>query len=131
MDPTRRSSMSRLFSHVSLGLALGLVLAVLAALGCSSAPAGDHAGDASGPPGSGPPSQTDSPDAGAPTFSAQELAVLATLSPSTLPPPPPDPSNAHADDPKAAALGQELFFDTGFSGKLIASADDGGAGTLG
>ncbi|MFN0247098.1 MAG: cytochrome-c peroxidase [Kofleriaceae bacterium] len=38
-----------------------------------------------------------------------ERAALATMSP--LPPTPKDPTNAVADDPKAATLGQMLFFD--------------------
>lgn len=46
-------------------------------------------------------------------FNAAELAVIATLSP--VPSPPPDPSNAQADNPLAAALGQALFFDKALS----------------
>ncbi|MGQ0552635.1 MAG: cytochrome-c peroxidase [Planctomycetota bacterium] len=42
-------------------------------------------------------------------FSADELRRILRLSP--LPPPPPDPTNAVADDPRAARLGQALFFD--------------------
>ncbi|MCB1386735.1 MAG: methylamine utilization protein [Nitratireductor sp.] len=34
---------------------------------------------------------------------------------SSLPPLPPDPSNRYGDDPRAAALGEKLFFDTGLS----------------
>lgn len=37
--------------------------------------------------------------------------------------PPPDPSNAHADDPKAAALGTDLFFETGFSANQTISCN--------
>src|SRR3712207_5192420 len=48
-------------------------------------------------------------------WSADELAALRGLSLEGLPPLPPDPSNAYAGDPAAAALGHQLFFDTRFS----------------
>jgi cytochrome c peroxidase len=48
-------------------------------------------------------------------WSADEVAILQGLSLDSLPPLPPDPSNAVADDPRAAALGHQLFFDTRFS----------------
>jgi cytochrome c peroxidase len=53
-------------------------------------------------------------------WSAAERTQIAALSLSQLPPPPPDPSNAVADRPAAAALGEKLFFDTRLSasGKL-------------
>jgi cytochrome c peroxidase len=68
---------------------------------------------------------------GAPSFSAAELATLSTLSPAPLPAPGPDKSNRFADDPRAAALGQKLFFETAFSGKLLDGDDDGSPTTLG
>lgn len=43
------------------------------------------------------------------TFS--DLEVKRLLQHSPLPPPPADETNAHADDPRAAALGQALFFE--------------------
>jgi cytochrome c peroxidase len=46
-------------------------------------------------------------------FTPRELRMILTLSP--LPDPPPDPTNAVADHPAAARLGQFLFFDTGLS----------------
>jgi cytochrome c peroxidase len=49
------------------------------------------------------------------TWSSQEIATLRSLSLASLGPVPADPSNAVADDPRAAALGQALFFDTRFS----------------
>ena len=67
----------------------------------------------------------------APSFSPQELAILATLSPSPLPPPGADSSNRLADDPAAASFGRRLFFETAFSGKLLDGDDDGSATTLG
>lgn len=42
-------------------------------------------------------------------FTAAERARVLRMAP--LPPPPPDPSNAVADDPRAARLGERLFFD--------------------
>jgi cytochrome c peroxidase len=48
-------------------------------------------------------------------WSPDEVATLRTLSLSNLPPLAPDPSNVVADDPRAAALGERLFFDPGFS----------------
>jgi cytochrome c peroxidase len=60
-----------------------------------------------------------------------EKALLETLSPSTLPPPPADVSNRFADDARAAALGQKLFFDSSFSGPLLDPDNNGSATTLG
>jgi cytochrome c peroxidase len=50
-----------------------------------------------------------------PPWSAAEIAVLQSLSVGSLPPLPPDPSNAVADDPLAADLGARLFLDTRLS----------------
>ena len=49
-------------------------------------------------------------------WTAAERATLRSLSLTSLEPLAPDPSNRYADDPRAAALGRELFFDTRFSG---------------
>ena len=46
-----------------------------------------------------------------PAWSDDEIAVLKSLSLSALPPLPADPSNAVADDPRAARMGQQLFND--------------------
>ena len=48
-------------------------------------------------------------------WSEEELTSLRGLWIGSLQPLPADPSNKYADDPQAAALGQELFFDTRFS----------------
>lgn len=65
----------------------------------------------------------------------EAVAELAKLSPApTLAAPPVDASNDVADNPAAAALGQRLFFDTGFSGVLLESDNDnthGGTGLQG
>ena len=44
-----------------------------------------------------------------------EIAVLRSLSLAALPELPPDPTNAVADEPRAAEFGRQLFFDTRFS----------------
>jgi cytochrome c peroxidase len=48
-------------------------------------------------------------------WSEDEQAVLRSLWIESLPPLPPDPSNAYADDPRAAELGHKIFFDKRFS----------------
>jgi cytochrome c peroxidase len=52
---------------------------------------------------------------GPPAWSQAELTQLRSLWIGSLPPLPADPSNKYADDPRAAALGQKLFFDKRFS----------------
>jgi cytochrome c peroxidase len=52
------------------------------------------------------------------SWTAAEVETLRGLWIGSLPPLPPDPSNAYADDPKAAAFGQKLFFDTRFSSNV-------------
>jgi cytochrome c peroxidase len=46
-------------------------------------------------------------------------------------PPSPDPSNRVADDPLARSFGQQLFFETSLSGRLIDRDNDGSSSTLG
>ncbi len=46
-----------------------------------------------------------------PAWTDAEIDVLRSLSLASLPALPPDPSNAVADDPQAAAFGEQLFFD--------------------
>jgi cytochrome c peroxidase len=53
---------------------------------------------------------------GGPRWSAEQRAMLRSLSLSSLGPTPADPSNRYADDPRAAALGHRLFFDARLSG---------------
>lgn len=50
-----------------------------------------------------------------PPWSQAERASLRSLWIETLPPLPPDPTNAVADDPDAAAFGHHLFFDSRLS----------------
>lgn len=66
-----------------------------------------------------------------PRPTAELLARLRGLSPAEPPGAPPDVSNALADDPRAAAFGQRLFFDASFSGRLLDGDNDGGAASLG
>ncbi|HYE51053.1 MAG TPA: cytochrome c peroxidase [Azospirillaceae bacterium] len=54
--------------------------------------------------------------AAAQPWTEAERALIASLSLDRLGPPPPDPSNRVADDPRAAGLGRALFFDAGLSG---------------
>jgi cytochrome c peroxidase len=69
--------------------------------------------------------------AAAPTVSSAQKEVLATLSPAALPEAPRDVSNKFADEPAAAHLGQELFFDPSFAGPLVDPDNDGSPTTLG
>jgi cytochrome c peroxidase len=48
-------------------------------------------------------------------WSDEEIESIRSLWIGSLPPLPADPSNKYADDPRAAKLGQKLFFDTSFS----------------
>ena len=48
-------------------------------------------------------------------WSPSELKVLRSLTLSSLPELPPDPTNKYADDPRAADFGHKLFFDTRLS----------------
>jgi cytochrome c peroxidase len=63
----------------------------------------------------GPVSTDQKKAADPPAWSEAEIATLRSLWIGSLPPLPPDPSNAVADEPAAAALGQRMFFDTRFS----------------
>lgn len=67
-------------------------------------------------------------DAGDEVLTAAELAAARSFSP--LPAVPSDPTNAFADDARAAVLGQRLWFDSSYSGAL-AVGTDGGNGGLG
>ena len=51
----------------------------------------------------------------APTLTEDQIRTARSMSP--VPPPPSSPTNAMADDPAAALLGQSLFFEPGISGK--------------
>ena len=66
-----------------------------------------------------------------PQISDDVRRQLDALSPSELPAPPADPTNAYLDDARAAVLGKQLFFDTRFSGPLLDEANNGDPGTLG
>jgi cytochrome c peroxidase len=93
------------------GYAVGLLGLLLLACGSSGSPSGSSGLD--------------------PSFTAAERAMLAELSPNSLPAPPVDVSNRFADNPKAAAFGQKLFFESAFAGKLLDGDDDGSQNTLG
>lgn len=61
-------------------------------------------------------------------FTTAEWTIVESLSP--LPEPPDDPTNAYDLDPRAATLGQMLFFETEISGPL-GVGDDGMNGSVG
>lgn len=85
--------------RVTVGISrLALLLAVLGLAGC-----GD--GDITEP----------DPDPVV-TWTAEELVLLSELAIDLLPPLGPDPSNQVGDDPRAVALGEQLFADTRLSG---------------
>jgi cytochrome c peroxidase len=108
----------------SIALASALAIALLT-VGC-----GDDAAPsprATPPDGASPDAAR--PEAGAATLTAAEMALLKTLSP--LPAIPPDPTNAYADNARAAALGQKFFFDRGASGPLGPIGAMGGLGAVG
>ncbi len=121
---------------------VGLLIASAGATACSEStrnaeeaeattPDAAMAGSAAKDSGASPATDA-APDAGgAPTLTADELAALRLLSPTTLPGPPADPTNRVADNPAAAALGQRLFFDRSFSGQLLDTDNDGSSQTLG
>lgn len=97
-------------------------------------PAAAHAGAAAPPmPMAGmeapPMPPPDGTHGGSVTFTDMERALARTLSP--LGAVPADTTNAHADDPAAAALGQLLFFDAGFSGPLNVASEHGALGETG
>lgn len=70
------------------------------------------------------------PDA-PPEFTPAEIAQYQMLGP--LPAVPADPTNAYADNPAAATLGQMFFFEKSYSGPLVVGADgnNGGLGAVG
>ena len=70
-------------------------------------------------------------DAATQSLTPTEKAALEALSPATLPRPPPDVTNAFADNASAATFGQKLFYDTSFSGPLLDTDNDGSSATLG
>jgi cytochrome c peroxidase len=78
---------------------------------------------------SGCAAQTEEPPKSAPLTDLQKR--FGELAPPKLPAPPEDVTNRFADDPHAAKLGQKLFFDPSFSGRLIDGDNDGTNGTMG
>jgi cytochrome c peroxidase len=115
---------------------LGPCLAVVALAACdSTASQPADAGVADSGVEAAAPSDATRPDGGAsdpdPMITPLVRAVLESLSPSTLPAPPRDVTNAYADDDAAASFGQKLFFDPSFSGPLLDTDNDGSSASLG
>lgn len=95
------------------------------------APGGSAGGPSSGESAGGSPTNPNGePQDPEPTLSAEERATLATLR-YDAGAPPPDPSNAVADDAAARKFGQRLFFETAFSGALLQADNTGAAAHLG
>ncbi|HYQ47400.1 MAG TPA: cytochrome c peroxidase [Polyangiaceae bacterium] len=67
---------------------------------------------------------------GAPTITTEQRLALSALRYDERPPDA-DPSNRFADDPAARRLGQRLFFEPRFSGRLLEGDNDGTVATLG
>lgn len=99
----------------TMGL-VGLVGLALVGAACADDGATDGAGGGAAPPSG---------------FDEAAWAAVLELSPPVLPPAPVDVSNAYGDDPAAAALGEKLFFEKGFSGKLLDIDNDGSPASLG
>lgn len=113
------------------GAALAAVAALAACLntvGCDPDPSSAVTGGAGGG-GAGGAAGGGGVDV-APEPTAAEWEALQALK-WTGDPPPPDVTNAFADSEAAAALGQRLFFDPRFSGRLLDGDNDGSPGTLG
>ncbi len=110
MRPGRRRTVLFAAALLAVSIALAAAAAVRAAAGAGADTGADRAGaDTAGADAAGA--------AAAPLrdWSAAERAVLRSLAIRGDEVPPPDPSNAVADDPRAAALGRELFFDARLS----------------
>lgn len=105
-----------------VGMVLG-ALAVVAAACMSACHVGEVARGGSGGEGGTIPTPEGYSDA--------EWATVLELSPAELPPSPVDVSNSYGDDPAAAALGEKLFFEKGFSGQLLDIDNDGSPKSLG
>lgn len=104
----------------ALAFAIGMVLVAQACTGGGGDGEGGSGGDGEGATGGA-----------ADLFSEAEWATVLALSPPKLPPSPIDVSNRYGDDPAAAAFGEKLFFDPGYSGKLLDIDNDGSGKSLG
>jgi cytochrome c peroxidase len=106
-------------------ISFSLIAIALVASACTNPQTDDAGGGGDGATGGGGGSSKH--------FSDAEWATVLSLSPSasTLPGAPIDVSNRYGDDPAAAALGEKLFFETGYSGKLLDIDNDGSAKSLG
>jgi cytochrome c peroxidase len=128
--------------HRLASLTIAGAAMVLTVVGCGStapqAPSAsvtpsDDAGAGADAPGSVTPAEAgivEDPDPD-PVLTDADRTALRALSPAKLPVPKEDKSNAKADDPQAALLGQKLFFDSRFSGALLDGDNDGSMNALG
>lgn len=97
----------------------------LGTLGCSGA--AREPSSAAGPQPKAP-SPSEGVSNAAPGSLQQQFADWALTADAKLAP---DPTNRFADDPRAAKLGQQFFFDPRFSGPLLDTVNDGSSQTLG
>ena len=123
-------AVSLLFGCGGSGGASGAAGAAGSGAGAQGGQSGSASGGTSGSAGQAGVSG-DAGGAGVAGFTDAEWRVLRELAPDALPPPVKDVSNRHADSAAAAALGEKLFFDPGFSGKLLDLDNDGSSRTLG
>lgn len=114
-------------SFATMMLAASVSMAALFSVTCADTETSDAA-PTGGTPEGGAGGAGPSASSG---FSDADRATLATLAPAVLPPAPVDVSNQYGDDPRAAALGERLFFDAGYSGKLLDIDNDGSERSLG
>jgi cytochrome c peroxidase len=147
-------AMARVWRWLAVALATGAAL-----LGCSDAHSDTHAAGTGGAPATGGvralTSGGSSATGGTPQAASggrnatsggrnepsggrsgassggDEWEILRELAPASLPPPPPDVSNRYADDAAAAAFGEKLFLDPGYSGKMLDLDNDGSSRSLG
>ncbi len=97
--------------------------------GTGNTDAGDGSVDSGGAGGAGGTTGTGG-SAGTPT-DAGDGGVHPYAAFSPLPAVPADPTNTYADSAAAAALGQKLFFDQNFSGKIVVASDLGAVDEVG
>lgn len=103
---------------------------LLVACGGGPKPADNAPGGASGS-GAGGGAGTSATEDPEPALTEQQLNLLRSMSPASLPEAPADPTNKYAEDDAAARFGQALFFDARFSGQLLDGDNDASEHALG
>jgi cytochrome c peroxidase len=132
MAPKSKTHAARIVAHFVAPCLLASLQGACSSGSVATSPDAHDAGAGSdshpgGSSDAGAPNPTDEP---APELPAEVMDRLRTLRYDDGPPPE-DPSNRVADDPRAQLLGQRLFFDASLSGPLLEGDNDGSGGTLG